>query len=181
MHNILFLAKIIVLRIKKAFKDSVNIFHYYVQLHKISYRGRNSTWYFIMKIQQRIFLMIYFQKSKFKMYVNRDSHTASSRISQFFLCLFLIVTWGSMLLDFYSLAKKASWIHRIFKISCRVKFSIKHHSILMYSRTKLQLDNSTVAWARQFWAKNSKSQKIWTVQSIMAKFNTKGPWSNIRV
>ena len=85
-----------------------------------------------------------------------------------------------MLLVFGFLTEQASWIHRIFKIwrhykkkfknsnsakiwrsrPILIKFSIKHHSVLVNLRTKFQLDKSKFAWVRQFWENSRKIQKI---------------------
>ena len=87
--------------------------------------------------------------------------------------------WGSALIDFGFFTEEASWIHRILKFDVTVKknkkiqirlkfksppiftkFSFKHHSVLVYSRTEFQLDESKFAWVRQLRKNSQKIQNL---------------------
>ena len=63
--------------------------------------------------------------------------------------------------------KKRMWIgipillpDRFHKVFLYIKFSIKHHSVLVHLPTKFQLDESKFAWVRQFWKNSQKIQNL---------------------
>ena len=101
--------------------------------------------------------------------VNRDSHFASSPISQssFFakvLCLILASSQRKLrgLIEFLKLYIT---IKKNKKIQILAKFSIKHHLVIMHLPTKFQLYKSKFAWVRQFW---ENSQKIKNQKNLNA-------------
>ena len=53
---------------------------------------------------------------------------------------------------------------------------MKNHLLLVHLYTNFEFNNSKFAQVPQF---RENFQKIWTLQSILVKFNTKGPDYNI--
>ena len=105
--------------------------------------------------------------------MNRDSHIASSPISQssFFEELRYLILASSKrklrgcidFLKFDVRVKKIKKIHirlRLKSPPIFIKISIKHHSVLVHLRTKFQLDKSKFAWVRQFWKNSQKIQNL---------------------
>ena len=100
--------------------------------------------------------------------VNRDSHIASTPISQNYFfkeVRYLILASSQRKLRRYIKFLKFDFtVQKKWKIQIFLKFKSLHQFsqdlVLVHLRTKFQLDKSKFAWVRQFWKNSQKIQNL---------------------